>query len=168
MQTALTLQLVIYSLVAGLFATAVMDLGALVGTKLKILNKPNLAFLGRWIGEIFRGRLRVQTGTIAAVAPLKNEKSIGLLAHYLIGGVLGLVYGCGLIALNMKPTLANALVFGFLTNAFPWLVMFPALGFGFFASKVPPEAKLLRTSLVNHLTYGLGLILATTLINSVF
>lgn len=159
-----TVQLVLFSILGGLFATALMDLGASLGTKIGVLNKPNLAFLGRWMAEIAKGRFVSCNGTIANAAPVKNERLIGLIVHYAIGASLGLVYTSALTFFELQSTLLNALLFGFLTNIFPWLVMFPALGFGFLASKVPAESKLLRTSLINHLVYGLGLFLATKLV----
>ena len=39
----------------------------------------------------------------------------------------------------------------------PWFLVFPALGFGLFGLKGPPELKLFTTSFLNHLAYGFGL-----------
>ena len=54
----------------------------------------------------------------------------------------------------------SAAGFGLLSNLLPWLVMFPAMGFGALGLRGPAELLLLRTSLVNHLLFGLGLALS--------
>jgi Protein of unknown function (DUF2938) len=67
-------------------------------------------------------------------------------------------YFVGTAWLGHSPsTLLVALGFGLATSVFPWFLVLPALGFGVFGRKGPPELKLLRTSLINHLSYGLGL-----------
>jgi hypothetical protein len=50
-----------------------------------------------------------------------------------------------------------ALSYGFATSVFPWFLVFPALGFGLLGLTGPPELKLFRSSLLNHLSYGFGL-----------
>ena len=50
-----------------------------------------------------------------------------------------------------------AVGYGLATCVFPWLLVFPALGFGVFGRKGPPELRLFTSSLMNHLFYGLGL-----------
>jgi hypothetical protein len=87
--------------------------------------------------------------------PLSNEKKVGLLLHYLIGTVLG-----GVFTLLPSQNLQAACLYGLATNAFPWLLMYPAMGFGFFAGKLPVQKPILLFSFVNHVVYGLALGLA--------
>jgi hypothetical protein len=42
--------------------------------------------------------------------------------------------------------------------------MFPAMGFGLLGLRGPRELRLLRTAIVNHALFGLGLALAASLI----
>jgi hypothetical protein len=50
-----------------------------------------------------------------------------------------------------------AIGYGLATCVFPWFLVLPALGFGLFGLKGPPELRLFTSSLMNHLFYGLGL-----------
>ena len=50
-----------------------------------------------------------------------------------------------------------ALAFGLCTNVLPWLLMFPAMGYGFFGSHGPAGTKLFVSSLTNHAFFGLGI-----------
>ncbi len=56
-----------------------------------------------------------------------------------------------------------ALGYGVLTNVFPWLLMFPAMGLGIMGLAAPPELMLLRSSFLNHVLYGIGIGLVFTL-----
>jgi hypothetical protein len=54
----------------------------------------------------------------------------------------------------------SALVFGLATVAAPWLVMQPAMGLGFLASKTASPLRNCLRSLANHAVFGAGLYLA--------
>lgn len=148
------------SLGAGIAATLAMDAVALIGTKLGFLSKPNLALLGRWLVELLHGRPVRSQGDIRSARQWPYERLLGAVAHYAIGSFLAGIY---LYWRHLDPDLSpivSALTFGIATSGFPWLLMFPSMGFGFFASKAPQEAHLLRTSFFNHLAYGIGLFMA--------
>lgn len=57
----------------------------------------------------------------------------------------------------MTNSLGVGLGYGLLTNALPWFWLFPTCGFGLFGLK---GQGLLRSSLINHLVFGVGLYLA--------
>jgi integral membrane sensor domain MASE1 len=81
-----------------------------------------------------------------------------LAGHYAIGIALALVYVIGAGWLGIPPdSFLAALGYGFATSVFPWFLVMPSLGFGVFGLNGPPELKLFRSSLLNHLSYGLGL-----------
>jgi hypothetical protein len=81
-----------------------------------------------------------------------------LVGHYLIGIILAVLYVVGARWLDLPPDgLLLALGYGVATCVFPWFLVLPALGFGCFGLRGPPESKLFRTSLLNHLGYGFGL-----------
>jgi hypothetical protein len=61
--------------------------------------------------------------------------------------------------------LSPALAFGVCTSVFPWLLMFPAMGYGFFGAHGPAGTRLFVSSLVSHLFFGLGLWIATRIIS---
>jgi len=51
------------------------------------------------------------------------------------------------------------LFYGLTTTLIPVFLMFPGMGFGIMGLKGPAEYLLLRTAVVNHLFYGIGLTL---------
>jgi len=148
-------------ILAGLAATATMDLGSLIGMLLGVPGKgPRLIgfdMIGRWIGYFFRGSFRHTNIQEEPVLP--GEVPFGILCHYTIGTVLTLIYLAVSAGLHIPTGVLTALVFGVLTNAFPWFLMFPAEGFGLLGRKAPEGAHLTRTSFWNHLMFGLGIAL---------
>jgi hypothetical protein len=59
-----------------------------------------------------------------------------------------------------------ALAFGLSTNVLPWLLMFPAMGYGFFGVHGPEGTRLFVSSLINHACYGIGLWLGVRMMGS--
>jgi hypothetical protein len=49
------------------------------------------------------------------------------------------------------------LIFGMATVFFPWFWLLPSIGLGFMASKSSNRSLIIRTNLVNHTSFGLGL-----------
>lgn len=137
--------------IAGVLATLAMDCLGILTVKRKWIDLKGLQIvpllLGRW------ALLHFKAGTdIRLSSPLNNEKTVGLLLHYLIGLILG-----GVFAALPSQNIQMACLYGIATNAFPWLLMYPAMGFGFFASKLPVQKPILLFSFVNHVVYGLAL-----------
>jgi hypothetical protein len=113
-------------------------------------------WVGRWYLGIAQGRFVHSNIVDAPERP--GEQRAALVGHYLIGSVLAVVYVAGAGWLGVSPdALLVALGYGFITTVFPWFLVFPALGFGLFGRKGPPELRLFRASLLNHLCYGFGL-----------
>lgn len=77
------------ALCLGIGATIVMDIWLLI---LKIFKVPtlNFAFLGRWVGWIFQGKLVHQS--IAKSPPMKGEYLLGWIAHYSVGIIFALSF----------------------------------------------------------------------------
>lgn len=146
-------------LVMGVAAAALMDLWGLVLRRGFGIPTLDYAMLGRWIGNIPRGRFR--HARMAAAEPVPGERPLGWIAHYGIGVAFAVlllaIWGQGWAA---APTLGPALIVGLGTIVAPWFVMQPAMGAGFAGSRTPnPTATRLR-NLGTHTVYGLGLYLA--------
>ncbi|MDI1261246.1 DUF2938 domain-containing protein [Aquabacterium sp.] len=146
----------------GFGATAVMDVW------LKLLKRMGVAtqsfgLIGRWVGHLLRGQVAHQA--ISKAEPIPGELAWGWLTHYAVGAAFAalLVMAVG-PAWMLSPTLPPALAVGVLTVAAPLLVMQPAMGAGFFASKTPAPLKSCIRSLLNHSIFGVGLYLAASLI----
>jgi Protein of unknown function (DUF2938) len=80
--------------------------------------------------------------------------------------VLSRAIGIALAALYVRAmsqlgwpdgSLALALAFGLCTNVLPWLLVFPAMGYGFFGSHGPAGTRLFLSSLLGHAFFGLGI-----------
>ncbi|HET8869632.1 MAG TPA: DUF2938 domain-containing protein [Aquabacterium sp.] len=145
----------------GMGATAIMDLWLTLIKRLGIATQ-SFALIGRWVGHLLRGR--ITHSAISQSEPIQGELAWGWLTHYAIGtafaGLLVLIRGRDWMA---NPTLAPALAVGVLTVTAPLLVMQPAMGAGFFASKTASPLKSCFRSLVNHSVFGLGLYLSSVL-----
>lgn len=147
------------SVAAGVIATLSMDVLSVVALRLHLSAPlpPNL--IGRWFAFIARGRL--YHADIAHTPPVPHEIAIALPFHYAIGIVLTGVYIWALSYAGRSPrNLALALAFGLCTNVLPWLLMFPAMGYGFFGSHGPEGTRLFISSLINHAFFGIGIWLA--------
>ena len=144
------------TLVIGVGATAVMDLWAGVRQRLLGVAPPNYGLVGRWLGHMRRGRLRHEA--IAAAPPVRGERVIGWVAHYLIGIVFAALLPAlwGREWLN-QPTLWPALAVGIATVAAPFLLMQPGMGAGIAARRTPRPTAARLQSLVTHAIFGLGL-----------
>jgi len=140
-------------LVAGLFATLMMDLASHLLYLLKIYSGPsNPTLIGRWFCHNLKGNF--SHANIAQAHPFAKETSVGMLFHYGIGIVLAFVYAVLLGQLSLENSLLTAGGFGVSTNIFPWFWLFPSYGFGLLGLK---GQGLLLSSFLNHLIYGLSL-----------
>jgi DUF2938 family protein len=149
--------IILEMILMGIFATYLMDV--LAGFLAK--NKLMFAFItpeevGRWFLYIFRGRLVHKD--IRKTPELKNEKLSCLASHYLIGIALAGIY----LFLDLKvPAIHEqvwlSLAFGIATVIFPWFWLLPSTGFGIMASNSQNRLLILRTNLINHTNFGLGL-----------
>jgi hypothetical protein len=142
----------------GIGATAVMDAWLAFLSRLGVPTA-SFAMVGRWVGNMRRGRFAHVA--IAKAPAIRNELSLGWLTHYAVG----IAYAALLVALEgagwlEQPTFGSALVFGLATVAAPWLVMQPAMGLGFLASKTASPLRNCLRSLANHAVFGAGLYLA--------
>ena len=154
----LAIEFIVRSVLIGDAATFTMDLGA---AALRRLGVPSLdlAFLGRWIGLLRRGRRFRES--IARAAPVRGELLIGWCAHYSIGAsfaaLLLAVFG---VRWARSPTLPPAPLIGLVTVAAPLLILQPALGAGIASSRTPFPVLNSVKSLITHGVFGLGLHLA--------
>lgn len=149
----------------GIGATAVMDIWLLF---LKRLGVPslNFAFIGRWVGHLLQGR--IAHDAIAKAEPIPGELGLGWGTHYAIGiGFASLLVMLAGTDWAANPTLLPAVLVGMGTVVAPLLVMQPAMGAGFFASKTPTPLKNCLRSLANHSVFGLGMFLAAILVDGI-
>jgi hypothetical protein len=143
------------ALAIGICSTLSMDLLTACATQLRIIAPlaPNL--VGRWFASV--ARAQPFHADIARSAPASHELLVALPVHYAIGIVLATLYVWGTGAIGWPRSLGIALAFGLCTNALPWLLMFPAMGYGFFGTHGPDGTRLFASSLMSHAFFGVGL-----------
>jgi hypothetical protein len=151
--------IVLEAILMGIFATLIMDFLAryLVKTNF-IISFVTPEAIGRWFLYIFRGKLIHKD--IYKTPAFNNEKSWSILSHYLIGIVLAGIYL--LLEMNVpiiRDQIWMTLIFGIATVFLPWFWLLPSIGLGFMASKSSNRSLVIRTSLVNHTDFGLGLLI---------
>ena len=151
----------------GVGATAVMDAWGLARKPLLGIAPPNYALVGRWISHMAHGRFRHDA--IAASAPVRGERVIGWVVHYLTGivfaGLLIFIWGPAWI---QYPSIGPALAVGIGTVAAPFLLMQPGMGAGIAASRTPRPASARVQSLITHAVFGLGLYAAGQVAKIIF
>ena len=146
----------VYTLVIGTGATAVMDLWGLARKPLLGIAPPNYGLVGRWVAHMTRGRFRHES--IAASSPMRGERIIGWTTHYLTGiAFAALLIGVWGYEWVRQPTIGPALAVGIGTVAAPFLIMQPCMGAGVAASRTPRPASARVQSLVTHAVFGFGL-----------
>lgn len=145
----------------GLGATALMDAWLLTLSRLGV-PFAGFGLVGRWVGHMASGRFR--HAAIARAEPVRGERALGWITHYLVG----IGFAAVLVALLgtpwlHRPTVGPALVFGVLTVAAPLCLMQPAMGAGFASAKTATPGLNRLRSLLNHTVFGLGLYAAATM-----
>lgn len=160
--------IIIEMFLMGIFATFLMDFLAGILAKRKLIY-PFISpeAIGRWFLYIFRGKLIHKD--INKTPKLKNEKLWCLISHYLIGIALSGVY---LVLESNQPVIRGhiwmPLMFGIATVLFPWFWLLPSIGIGFMASKSPNRSQIIRTNLINHTNFGIGLLIWVALFHRFF
>lgn len=152
--------------IAGVLSTFAMDFFAIQMMKRRMFDLQGLqivpTLLGRWTLNILSSR-RFFVQDIRSLPPHANEVRFGFFLHYLIGATLGGAFPVLLGGLHWSSPLqivVLGMLYGLLTNALPWGLMYPSMGFGFCASQLTAKGQILKFSLINHLVYGttLGLL----------
>lgn len=146
----------LFILLIGAGATAVMDLWGIVRKPLLGIPPPNYALVGRWIAHMAHGRFRHKS--ITASSRKRGESIIGWTVHYLTGvAFAALLIGIWGEPWINHPTVGPALAVGIGTIAAPFLLMQPGMGAGIAASRTPHPSSARLQSLVTHTVFGIGL-----------
>ncbi len=158
--------LILEAALAGIGATLLIDLWALLLKRAFAIPSLNPCLLGRWVLHMPEGTFR--HASIAAAKPKAGECGAGWFCHYLIGTGFALIFA--LISPDgwfASPTLWPAVAFGVATTVIPLFIMQPALGLGLASSRVPKRGQARLKSLATHAVYGLGLYLSAALLSRV-
>ncbi|MCW8985742.1 MAG: DUF2938 domain-containing protein [Thermoanaerobaculales bacterium] len=154
--TGETILTIVFGVCVGVAATVTMDVLGSASRRIGLTAGAKGQWVGRWYLGIARGQF--VHSNISAAAEQAGENRAALVGHYAIGIALAVFYVVGAGWLGISPgAFLVALGYGLATCVFPCFLVYPALGFGLFGFRGPPELKLFTTSLMNHLYYGFGL-----------
>jgi len=155
----MAIEIILRAIIIGVGATALMDVWTLARQRFFAIPSLDYALVGRWLGHMPAGRLFHPA--IAKAAPVRGERVLGWVCHYLIG----VLFAAGLLAAVgsdwlCRPAMVPALLLGALSVAAPLLLMQPAFGMGLAASRTANPWRARLRSLLTHLVFGAGLYLA--------
>lgn len=146
----------LFILIIGIGATAVMDLWSIVRKLLFGIAPPNYGMVGRWIAHMTHGQFR--HNSIAASSPMRGENILGWTAHYLIGiAFAALLIGIWGDSWIQNPAIGPALAVSIGTVVAPFFLMQPGMGSGIAASRTPHPTSARLQSVITHTIFGLGL-----------
>jgi hypothetical protein len=149
----------------GAGATLVMDAWLLLRKRMGVRTL-DFALLGRWVGHVRRGRF--VHAAIADAPPVRGERVLGWLTHYAVGiAFAALLIAQQGLAWTHQATFVPAVAMGAITVVAPLFVMQPAMGAGFAASRTPAPVRNCLRSLANHVVFGVGLYLATVVVDAI-
>jgi len=146
------------TLAVGVVSTLSMDLLTGIAARLRLIAPLPPHLVGRWFASV--ARAQPIHADIARSTPVSRELLVALPVHYAIGTVLAALFVWGTGEIGWPRSLGIALAFGLATNVFPWLLMFPAMGYGWFGAHGPDGTRLFVSSLTSHAFFGLGLWIA--------
>jgi hypothetical protein len=151
---------------AGVMATITMDavfvLASRLGGEAFTSEKTSAEFIGRWAGNLARGRWRYPD--IAKETPVRGEAAIGIATHYLTGIALTAIYLATLRRLGLRPTPGKAMAFGVATSLLPLLILYPSWGYGWFGLRSDEAERMIRIMLLGHVAFGGGIGLWTAIL----
>jgi len=151
------------SVFIGILATLTMDILSAGAYRLQVIAPLSPRLVGRWFASV--ARARPLHHDIGQTSPFSHEIAIAVPVHYGIGVTLALLYL--LLTSTLGLTARNPIVavgFGLCSNVLPWLLMFPAMGYGWFGAHGPAGTRLFMSSLITHGFYGMGLWLAASIL----
>jgi Protein of unknown function (DUF2938) len=142
--------------VIGIGATILMDIWAIVLSRMPGEGPVNWAPVGRWFWHLRTGT--IFHDAIGEAEAYENELALGWIGHYVVGLLYGIIF---LICVGRPwlaaPTFLPAWVFGIVTIAAGWFLVQPGLGIGWAASKTANPNKVRILGLIAHTVFALGL-----------
>jgi hypothetical protein len=153
---SITADIFLKAALVGVGGTIVLDLYALMMSRVLGAPATNWSMVGRWFGNMAHGQF-VQVA-MSEAAPVKGELAIGWIAHYAIG------IGYGLLLLGLwgrvwleRPTLLPPMIVAWVLLVAPYLMMMPGMGMGIAGSRTPKPNVTRLKSLIGHSVFGFGM-----------
>lgn len=151
------LAFIVYSILTGIGATALLDLWAALLKAVFKWPTPPWHLVGRWFAGMPHGTF-VHPQGIGQSPQVANELSIGWVMHYVVGivfaGALLLIWGVQWVH---APTFAPALIVGLVTVGGGWFILQPGMGVGVACSKAPNPGLARALNIIGHVVFAIGL-----------
>lgn len=148
----------IRSVLIGGFATAVLDLWAILLNRLFGTPLANWAMVGRWVRHLPRGR--VVHSSMDAAQGFANELTVGWIFHYAVG----VLFAAAMLVIwpdwARTPTLWPPLIVGWVTILCGWLILAPGMGGGIAHCRRANAGQARRLNLAGHTVFGLAMWIA--------
>ena len=161
------IRLALRVILIGVGATLIMDIWAVIAEAVFGIPQIKFAMVGRWLGHMPGGDFTHDS--IRQAAPIANELAMGWAAHYMVGILFAV---CFVVTFGqrqlVRPSLAQAILFGVVTVVFPFFLLQPALGAGVMASNRPDPDFARFKSLMTHFSFGVGLYAACWIQTKIF
>lgn len=155
----------IKAMLIGIGGTVVLDAWALFMQRVLKTPATSWSMVGRWIGNMPRGRF--VHASMPEARPVPGETAIGWIAHYLIGIGYGLLlvafWGQSWIA---RPTVLPPMLLSWALLVAPYFIMMPGMGAGIAGSKTPRPSVTRLKSVVSHSIFGLGMYASALLLTA--
>ncbi|WP_171060982.1 DUF2938 family protein [Poseidonocella sp. HB161398] len=151
------LRFILFSVVAGVTATLVLDLWKVATDRLRGRKGSPWGLVGRWVLGLGHGRVALDQSR--SDPPSRGEHAVGWIFHYAVGiayaAMLPLFWGTAYID---APTVWPAIIVGLVLSTFAGLcILTPAMGGGLLAGKTPNQAARISETLQNHAVFALAL-----------
>jgi len=155
--------IVIVGIVAGLIGTLAMDLLNNLVARTGMLQKIDVAMIGRMAAGWTHGCFRY--GHPGEMERVGKENLYGYITHYAIGVILAIIFLLGWdLWVGGPASPVWALAYGISTTIASLFFVFPAMGLGVFGRRSPEGVKASLSPLANHLFYGVGMAIGIALL----
>lgn len=154
---------ILAGVIVGVLGTLTMDLLNDLFARTGMILRIDVGMIGRMTAGWAHGRFVYEHPS--QMDEVAREKLCGYLAHHTIGVVLALpfILVWDLLGGGLASPLW-ALVYGIITTAASYFIVFPSMGFGVFGRRSPDGLRAPLSSLANHLFYGVGLGIGVVLV----
>ena len=142
------------NILKGILATATMDFLSGSTYKMGLIAPLSPHLIGRWFASVARGQILLKdVAEVPPVARTGNRRAHALRDRHHFGACLFVNNPC-FRAHPTQPSCSTG--FGVSTTLLPWLIMFPAMGYGYFATHGPEGNMLFLSSLITRTVIAAG------------
>lgn len=159
------LELIITAAIVGIGGTLILDLYAVIMSRVAGMAAPDWRLVGRWLGHVARGRFILPDP--AQAAPVPAEQALGWAFHYAVGVGYGLliaaIWGASWL---QTPCIVEPLMLSLALLVLPYFVLMPGMGLGMAGSKAQHPSVARIRSLIGHTVFAFGMFVTAWLMTA--